>query len=406
MKTSLLRTAAAYVLACLLALNSCSKEKGPETPKAGTAATAPKYTKVEDVPESERKELETFGRELEAELRAKKFEAAKAKFHVGGTAEMLVEGVNASPAILQKSRTEMESGFREALGLLVKTWAENDLNYKHLVIHDGQVKLRFRMASMNVGISLLDFTVKKRPEGTLGIVDVYNHAVGSSMVEQGRQNALPILMEMDRGFLDRMFGKSAAFSPKDVQAFAEMSVCFQKQDFKGTIAAYGKLSPEMQRKTLPTVFHINALAQSQDMEGYKAALKEASKTQDSASFQFMLVDLYFLEGNHEKAITCLDAFMAAVEKDAALLALKSLILNSKGSTNAARDVIKEAFALEADCLYAHSAGLDILLSAKDYAAVAASMRFLEANGAYQFKGALDDPMWADFLKSPESAPWR
>jgi hypothetical protein len=407
MNASLFHPAATLFLAGLFVLTSCSEKKAPEASKAGTtSATAPKFTNLAEVPENVRQELDAFGRELEAELRAKNFKGAKAKFHLAGFSKLLVEGVNASPDLVEKSRKQMESGFRESLDRLVKTWAENDLKYKHLVIHDGQVKLRFRMASSNVGVSIMDFTVQKRPEGKLGLIDIYNHAVGTSMVDQGRQNALPLLMEMDRGLLDRMFGKSTGFSPKDIETFAEMTESFQKQNFKSVIASYRKLSPEMQRKTMPTVFHITALAQNQDMEGYKAALKEASKTQDSASFQFMLVDLYFLEGDHDKAIACLDAFMTAVEKDSALLALKGLILHSKGSTDAAREVFKEALALEADSYYTHEAGVPVLLAAKDHAAVAASMRFLEANGPHQFKGALTDAMWADFLKSPESAPWR
>src|SRR5687767_2964367 len=112
MNISILRSAAACALVGLLTLTACSEEKGSKASKAGTSISVPKYTKLEDVPESERKSLDAFGHEFEAELRASKFAAAMAKFHVAGTSEMIVEGINASPAILQKSRTDMEAGFR------------------------------------------------------------------------------------------------------------------------------------------------------------------------------------------------------------------------------------------------------------------------------------------------------
>src|SRR6185503_4857647 len=121
------------------------------------------------------------------------------------------------------------------------------------------------------------------------------------------------------------------------------------------------------------------------------------------SFQFMLVDAYYLEKDYDNAIRCIDNFMQTLEKDAALLALKSLMLNAKGDIKDAQTVLSEAFKLEPDCIFAHSKGLDVLLAAKDFAGVRDSMIFLEQKGGYVFKGALSDPLWNEFKKAPESA---
>jgi hypothetical protein len=73
----------------------------------------------------------------------------------------------------------------------------------------------------------------------------------------------------------------------------------------------------------------------------------------------------------------------------------------------AKAAAEEAFALEPDSVFVHMKCLDVFIAAKDHAAVASSLRFVEATSPYNFKGAFGgDPVWADFLKSPESEPWR
>jgi len=98
--------------------------------------------------------------------------------------------------------------------------------------------------------------------------------------------------------------------------------------------------------------------------------------------------------------------MRTLEKDAALLALKSLMLNAKGDIKGAQTVLNEAFKLEPDCIFAHSKGLDVLLAAKDFAGLRDSMILLEKKAGYGFKGNMDDPLWDEFKKAPESARWR
>jgi tetratricopeptide (TPR) repeat protein len=120
----------------------------------------------------------------------------------------------------------------------------------------------------------------------------------------------------------------------------------------------------------------------------------------------MLVDVYYLDKEYDKACECIDNFMQRLEKDAALLALKSLMLHAKGDIKGAQMVLSEAFKLEPDCIYAHSKGLDVLLAAKDFAGVRDSMIVLEQKGGYAFKDAMDDPLWDEFKKAPESARWR
>ena len=407
MKTPLLLCTSAMLITGLVCLPSCSKKKAPDTAEEQSKpeATGPKYTVVTDAPETERQELEAFGKQLQEDLRTPNLEAVKGAFDVPGIVALITAGVTTNSSKVTEFKTGLGEGMRGNLDFMAKTWADPDATFKHLVVHDGKLKLRFRIASDATGITILDLLVKKRANGKLGIVDFYNQNLGTGIVDQGRQAAGLALAEMDKGFLQRVMG-TATVTLKDFEKFASMSEKFRNQDFKGAAATYEQLPPVLKSNMAAVATRINALQQSGDDEAYKKALKEAAGTFKSANFQFMLVDLYFLEKDYTKAIESLEVFMAAVERDAALLALRSGLELANGTTEKAVATAKEALTLEPRCVYAHSHCLDVFLAAKDYATLVKSMHCLEEKGAYKFKGHLKDDVWAEFLKAPESEPWR
>jgi tetratricopeptide (TPR) repeat protein len=188
--------------------------------------------------------------------------------------------------------------------------------------------------------------------------------------------------------------------------FGDMAKKLASQDYAGVVSVYQGLPPALRETMAASMIHINALQNLGKNDQYKQALKEAGKRFNSASFQFMLVDVHFLDKEYDKAIECIDNFMQTLEKDAALLALKSLMLNAKGDIKGAKTVLNEAFELEPDCIFAHAKGLDVLLAAKDFAGVRDSMILLEQKRRYAFKGAMGDPLWNEFKKAPESKQWR
>jgi tetratricopeptide (TPR) repeat protein len=407
MNTVLRLPSVAILLAGLIAFSSCSESK--EKPSATTqapAVTTPKFTSLTQVPESERQELDAFGRELETALRAKDLPKVKAAFRAEGMIEQFMIGVTISNPKIREFKTGMQKGLQRSIEFIATRWSEGDTKYKHLVIHEGVPKLRFRFYMEESGITFMDLLVTRGANGKLGIVDAFNHGMGSGIVEQSRQAALPALMELDRGFLERMFDGGPKTDFKALEQFGEMSKHFRNKDYQGVVEAFQKLPPDLKNKLTPTAIHITALQQLGDEEAYKNGLREAAKVHNSASFQFMLLDLYILAKDYAKAIECLDAFMASVERDAVLLVMKGTLQSNQGNPAAALTTVKEALTLEPDSYPVHNLILDVLLAAKDHAAVADSLRFLEKGGTLQFKGTLTDPIWEDFLKSPASAPWR
>ncbi|WP_147263761.1 tetratricopeptide repeat protein [Roseimicrobium gellanilyticum] len=192
----------------------------------------------------------------------------------------------------------------------------------------------------------------------------------------------------------------------EFEKLADMVSLIKGNDIPGAVSAYHQLSPEMKNQRVPTMLHLLILRRLPDVEAYKDALKEAAKVHQEPSFQYMLLDLYLLEKNYTKAAECQDTLMTLTGKDAVLLATKALFQMHGGSKEDARKTMLEALALEPDCISVHDRAIDVLREAGDHKALADSMRFMEEQTTYRFKGELSDPRWADFLKSLESAPWR
>ncbi|WP_009963409.1 tetratricopeptide repeat protein [Verrucomicrobium spinosum] len=406
MKSPFLLTLCAALATTLVALPSCSKKQAPPTVGNEEATTTPPaYKALADVPEADRTALDAFAKKLEQDLKDGNAAGVKAAFNLKGIISKILSGVQTSGPDMDKFRLGLNQGLRQNLDHLVKTWAEQQVTYKHLVIHEGMPKPRFRFSSDTMGTILLDFTVEKDSEGKLGIVDFYNQVLGSGMVEQSRQAALPALAEMDKSFMKRLFDKPNT-KLEDIEKFGKLSDKFRQQDHKGVVEVYNSMPTEMKSNITANAMYLGALQAAGDMEGYKKALQASANQYTSANFQFKLVDLYYMEKNYDKAIECLDGFMAALEQDAELLSWKGQLQVAKGEPALAATTIREALALEPKNTEVHAQGLDVFLAAKDFEAAATSMKFLESTGKYNFKDSLKDPLWAEFLQSPASLPWR
>lgn len=405
MKSPLLLPFCAALATTMVMLPACSKKQ--EKPTTGTeeaAAAPPAYQTLTDAPEADRTALDAFAKKLAQDLKDGNAAGVKAAFNLKGIITKILSGVQTSGPDMDKFRLGINQGLRQNLDHLIKMWSEQQVTFKHLVIHEGLLKPRFRFSSDKMGTILLDFTVEKDSEGRLGIVDFYNQVLGSGMVEQSRQAALPALAELDKSFLNRLFDKPNA-KLEDIEKFGKMSDKFRQQDHMGVVEVYNSMPAEMQNNITANAMYLGALQAAGDVEGYKKALLASAKIHTSANYQFKLVDLYFMEKNYDKAIECLDGFMASLEKDAELLSWKSQLQLAKGEPAAAADTIREALALEPQNADVHAQGLDVFLASKDFEATAASMKFLESTGNFSFKDSMKDPLWAEFLQSPASQPW-
>ena len=397
----------ALVLTASLCLLGCSPGDNPRNVKSSTAVPAARkaYETLADVPQELQDQAAQFAQTLETAMRERNLTAVRAAFNPTAIVDGICDGVNARGQKLEQFKTGMERGMLTGVDQVARVWSKDDVKYKRLVIYKGDLAARFRFVDKDSGISLIDMVLRTNRQRNLAIVNFCNHAMGYDMVEQSRQLTAPLLAELDKTFLERLIGQPGV-NVESMNKFAELAQKFRTGDHAGVITGYRSLPPALQQTLAATAIYISALQRSDDTTAYKAALKDAAARFKAVNFQFMLVDVYALDKDYDQAVKCVDAFMQALEKDAALLALKSILQNAKGEVAIARATLREALELEPDCVYAHEKGLDVLLAAKDFPAARDSMLFLEKNAGYSFKGNMTDEVWADFKKAPESAPWR
>lgn len=387
----------------LVAVPGCSKKSAEGPAKAKVAAAGWKH--VEDAPEAFREKAQSFAQTFEQNIRDGETPEIRQAFDCNAIADGVCQGLTVSGSQLAQFKSGLQKGLQNGTLQLAKTWMGQEAKFKHLVIYNGELAARFRFISEKQGISITDLVLRTNSTGSVGIVNLCNHTIGYDMVEQSRRTAMPMLAELDKSFIERLVDRPDV-SRDDMKRFSDMSQEANSGRYGEAIATYRSLGPSLRDSLPATSLYLMALQRSEDNIAYTDALKEAAARFKTANFQFMLVDVYAVEKNYDKAAACIDDFMGTLEKDAALMALKSLLLNAKGDVTNATTVLTEALQLEPDCAYVHAKGLDVLLAAKDYKQVHDSMVFLEKTGRYDFKGHLTGKVWRDFRQSPESAEWR
>jgi tetratricopeptide (TPR) repeat protein len=192
-----------------------------------------------------------------------------------------------------------------------------------------------------------------------------------------------------------------------LQTFQALGKAAQAGDQAAVLKAYEKLPDALRATAMVTALHIAALGEVGDEAEYARMLERAAARFPAPMFRFSLLDAYHLAGRWDDALRVLDEFMRAVERDAVLLGLRATLELAAGRIEHARRDLREGLALEPQCASVHLYGLEVWLAARDWAGIAASLRFLDGTGKYAFRGTLGgDEAWAEFLRAPESEPWR
>jgi len=281
--------------------------------------------------------------------------------------------------------------------------AREERKLKRLLTVDGQPFARVRFAGEQ-GITILDLELIRRGDG-FAFRGFHNRTIGVSVLEEMRNMAVIVTAKQSAGLLARLFG-AESLSAADVDNLLEMNMAFQRGEFDKAKARHDKLSKMLRESSMVTAMHLQILANGTDEDAYVAALENAVARFPAPKFRMTMVDAHFLRQRWKEAVRCVDEAMQGIERDAVLLTLRATIELQGGDVAAARKSTAEAMALEPDTLYVLTASLDVLLAAKDWATLAATLQTLEKTGKFDFHGKIEDDAWAEFRKQPESKPWQ
>ena len=391
----------------LIALLSLTQQSGAAaqtvTPNTRPGAKTSSPTDESGLTEPQRVSATTFAQAFEAALSEGDKEVFRDAWDRDAIADAICRDVEIEGEILSGFRAGLIRGLSSSLDAILTGCAEDNVRFKRLLVLDGKPMMRFRMDGEG-GISLVDFVLSAR-EGGWRIVNLHNRTLGFDLIEQSIQSSLPVLASLDPGFLTRWLGLGAV-KTSEIEVLRRLGQANLKGDFATVLATYRELPEVLRETSVATLMHLKALGEVGDEGEYARELERAAERFPAPLFRFTLLDAYFLSGQWDKAIQVLDDFMQAVEKDAALLALRATLHLEAGRIDEAVQSLRDGLALEADCVFAHTAGLDVLLAAKDWAGVRDSLIFLESTGEYDFRGVLEEETWSEFLRAPESESWR
>ncbi|MBL8736372.1 MAG: hypothetical protein JNL12_08105 [Planctomycetes bacterium] len=389
------RGPAALLLLVLGAASSLATPAQAQTDGAPPTDLA-KWSK-EDVAKAE-----AFVRKFLDDLASESPHGALEAFDLEAMLDIVFDGIGTD-----EERAEMRKGARSTMGQsLLQTLtmvAQGDRKLKRLLMVDGQPCARVRFAGQQ-GITILDLELVRRGDG-FAFRGLNNRTIGVSALEEMRNMAVIVTARKSTGLLARLLGTDSV-STTDVDNLLEMNQAFQRGEFDKAKVRHDKLSKPLQESSLVTAMHLQILANGADEDAYVKALESAVARFPAPKFRMTMLDAHFLRRRWKEAIRCIDEAMQGIERDAVLLTLRATIQLQSGDVAAARKSTAEAMALEPDCTYVLATSLDVLLAAKDWATLAATMQTLEKTGSYDFHGKLEDEVWAEFRKQPEAKPWQ
>jgi len=389
------RGPAALLLLVLGAASSLATPAQAQTDGAPPTDLA-KWSK-EDVAKAE-----AFVRKFLDDLASESPHGALEAFDFEAMLDIVFDGIGTN-----EERAEMRKGARstmdQALLQTLTMVAQEDRKLKRLLMVDGQPCARVRFAGQQ-GITILDLELVRRGDG-FAFRGLNNRTIGVSVLAEMRNMAVIVTARKSSGMLARLLGTDSV-SAADVDNLLEMNLAFQRGEFDKAKGRHDKLSKTLQESSLVTALHLQILANGADEGAYVTALESAVARFPAPKFRMTMLDAHFLRRRWKEAIRCVDEAMQGIERDAALLTLRATIQLQSGDVAAARQSTAEAMALEPDCRYVLARSLDVLLAAKDWATLAATMQTLEKTWKYEFRGKLEGEVWAEFRKQPEAKPWR
>jgi len=393
-------TSVIHGLACTIVLLCVAVPALPASVPAHSDAT--RGLDLAKMSKEEVASAEAFAQSFLEQMTTERQELALEAFDLEGILETTFDGIGSEAESAQMrdgARGPMRQSFLHVLTVLGK----QESKLKRLVMVNGQLRARYRFNGDN-GITFLDLEMARRGDGWT-FRDLHNLSYGLSSLDEMRSMAILLHAKSSTGLLARMFGTDA-ISSEDINNLKQLGLAFQGGKFELALALYEKMPKVMQDSSAMTAIHLQLLQNGTDENKYIAALEAATARFPAPKFRMLMVDAHLLRERWKDAIKCLDEAMIGIERDAVVLTLRASILLMSGAVDEARKSTIEALALEPDCRSVLVGSLDVYLTVKDWSAVAACIRKLEATGEFEFRGNLVGEIWQEFLTQPESKPWR
>ena len=313
--------------------------------------------------------------------------------------------------VKEKFRAGFDKGMREGGGLsklsseIISTVeAGGDYSFVRHVKKGNEIRPLFRLLLPNLGgVNYHELVVAADATGQPRISDIYIYISGELLSQTIRRLVLPAAAAENKGILARLTGDEAAL----VRNFSILQKVNERKEAKDFQEAYRLIStlPRQFQKDKTVLLMKLLIAQQIGEEEYLKAIRELEEAlPNDPSRDFLSIDLYATQGNHEKVVEAVDRLIAATE-DPYLNYLKIDGLTSLGRMDEARAAIEAARAAGVDTLDVRWIELAFLLKSKDHAATAKMLDGIARKFGVEFKEISEIPEYADFVRSAPGKAW-
>jgi hypothetical protein len=268
---------------------------------------------------------------------------------------------------------------------------------------DGQKSVLFRLIGPS-GVNYYELLLSNESE-RLKADDIYIFLSAEKLTQTMRRAALP-LAEVDGPTGLRQLTKTDVALLENYQKFSQMTELVQGQRSAEGMAIYRELPPELQRDKNVLLMRYQA-AVGLGEEETVAALDDFRRYHpNDVGLDFMLIDYFVAKKEYAKALESVDRLGQAVGGDAYLDSLRAKIALQQGDGAAALQLAEKAVAAVPDLTGPRFTLIEVLLAAKDHGRALVEMQEVERRFPVEFGDLNENPMYADFVKSPQGEEWR
>jgi tetratricopeptide (TPR) repeat protein len=392
--------------AIVLALTGCSEKNKSSTPSGGGVSA------VSPAPATERPsddEVQTLIASIESHVDARDIEGFNAEVDWNAILDRALDGLPLKPGSAAEFRKEiLRTATSHDLSIIGQIFKQLDsggsLRLLRVRDHEGGFELLYRLIP-DTGVTYYAFRLAKQPNGKVLIVDIYPFISSEYFSAKIRHGAMAFVEYESRNVWQKLTRREVAFiehSPTRVK--------MKKAALAGRFDEAWQLLeslPEEIRYHRSTVSAAVMVGQQIDEGRYAAYLERVRKNYpNDPSLDLTLLDLYGLKKQWNKFQEGLDRLDQMLGGDPYLDVMRGLGYDEEGKHAEAKQAYASAIKALPDEEHVYWFAIASSRNHGEFADMAARLDALAARFGMTFENLETEPVYAEFVKSPEYAEWK
>lgn len=274
-----------------------------------------------------------------------------------------------------------------------------------LVEEEEETRLLFRTTSEQ-GFDYHKYRFYLDQKGRVRLTDFYVFANGEYLSTTMRRMCLPILQNLAKGRIARIFGGGDERRVlRDVEGLQAAQQKTLEGDITGAKKSLKSLSREFRKEKVARLAEIAALGQTtEDEPAYARALEAFARDfSGDPCVPLHMIDFYFMKGDHPKLLEIVDDLDRMVGGDVYLNLYRAIALHGMGKSEEGLRLLDSAIADEPATDELRWTAAECAVGAKKYAEASRHFDVLENQFGYEIteESLREVPEYADYLASPE-----